>query len=63
LSILPTFYEQFFHTKVFCTAFLNFQFGFVVFWQKNIGEKAVRKMLVKLTPGGPEFQAKIKKKL
>jgi hypothetical protein len=26
-------------------------FGFVVFWQKDIGEKAARKMLMKLTTG------------
>jgi len=25
--------------------------GFVIFWQKNIGEKGVRKMLMKLTIG------------
>jgi len=28
------------------------QFGFVIFWRKNIGAKAARKMLVKLTPVG-----------
>ena len=27
------------------------QFGFVFFWQKDIGAKAVRKMLVKLIVG------------
>jgi hypothetical protein len=27
------------------------QFGFVIFWQKDLGAKAVIKMLVKLTPG------------
>jgi hypothetical protein len=26
------------------------QFGFVIFWQKDIGGKAAHKMLVKLTP-------------
>jgi len=26
------------------------QFGFVIFWPKNIGTKAACKMLVKLTP-------------
>jgi hypothetical protein len=30
-------------------AFLLLQFGFLIFWQKVIGEKAARKMLVKLT--------------
>ncbi len=28
------------------------QFGFVLFWQKDLGAKAAHKMLVKLTPGG-----------
>jgi len=37
--------------KVFFAAFLYLQFGFVIFWQKNIGSKAARKMLMKLTPG------------
>jgi hypothetical protein len=27
------------------------QFGFVIFWQKDLGAKAAHKMLVKLTPG------------
>jgi len=27
----------------------HLQFGFVIFWQKNIGAKAARKMLVKFT--------------
>jgi len=51
VSISPTFYDQLFHTKAFSTAFLYLQVGFVIFWQKNIGEKAARKMLVKLTTG------------
>jgi hypothetical protein len=37
--------------KVPCTAFLHLQFGFVIFWQKNISAKAARKMLMKWTPG------------
>jgi hypothetical protein len=37
--------------KVFCTAFLKLQFGFVIFWYKNIGAKAACKMLMKLTTG------------
>jgi hypothetical protein len=34
------------------------QFGFVIFWQKDIGAKAAHKMLVKLTPDvimGPRY--------
>jgi hypothetical protein len=27
-----------------------YQFGFVIFWQKDFGAKAAHKMLVKLTP-------------
>jgi hypothetical protein len=38
--------------KVFCAAFMCLQFGFVIFWQKDIGTKAAHKMLVKLSPGG-----------
>jgi len=38
-----------FQAKVFCAAFMCLQFGFVTFWQKEIGTKAVRKMLVKKT--------------
>jgi len=36
--------------KVLCTAFPYLQFGFVTFWQKYIGRKSARKMLMKLTP-------------
>ncbi len=46
----PIFYEQFFRMKVFCTAFMCLQFGFVIFWQKEFGAKAANKMLLKLTP-------------
>ncbi len=35
--------------KVFCAAFTLLQFGFVIFWPKNICAKAAHKMLVKLT--------------
>jgi hypothetical protein len=38
--------------KVFCTAFLQLQFGFEFLRQKNSGAKAARKIMVKLTPGG-----------
>jgi hypothetical protein len=51
VSVSPTFYEQLFSTKVFCAAFQHLQFGFVIFWKKNIGAKAPCKMLVELTTG------------
>jgi hypothetical protein len=51
VSISPIFYEQLFCIKVFCTAFMRLQFGFVIFWQKDFGAKAAHEMLVKLTPG------------
>jgi hypothetical protein len=53
MSISPIFYKQLFHTKVFCTAFMCLQFGFVIFCQKDFGTKAAHKMLVKLTPSLP----------
>jgi hypothetical protein len=43
--------QQLFHTKVLCALFMCLQFGFVIFWPKDIGAKAAHKMLVKLTPG------------
>ena len=51
VSILQTFYDHLFHTKVFCTAFMFSQFGFVLFWPEKIGTKTAHKMLVKLTTG------------
>jgi len=48
VSISPTFYEQLFCTKLFCSAFLYVQVGFVIFWPKNNGAKAAYKMLVKM---------------
>jgi hypothetical protein len=42
--------------KVFCATFMCLLFGFVIFWQKDFGAKAVHKMLVKLTPGGRNWQ-------
>ncbi len=48
MLISPTFYEQFFCTKVFCAAFFYYQFGFVNFWQKNIHAKSREKKLMKL---------------
>jgi hypothetical protein len=53
VSISPTFYEQLFHIKVFYEAFFFLQFGFVIFWLKNISTKAAHIILVKLSPGGP----------
>jgi len=41
----------FFRTKVFWAGFLLSQFGFKIFWLKNIGAKAAHKMLMKLTTG------------
>jgi hypothetical protein len=50
MSISLIFYEQLFHTKVFCGAFMCLQFGFVIFWQKDFpGAKAAHTMLEKLT--------------
>jgi hypothetical protein len=34
-----------------CAAFMCLLFGFVIFWQKDLGSKAAHIMLVKLTPG------------
>ena len=51
--ISPTFYEQLFYNKVFCIAILYLQFVFVIFWQKQLAEKAARKMLVKLPSRSP----------
>jgi hypothetical protein len=56
VSISPIFYEQLFHAKVFCTAFMCLQFGFIIFWRKDFGAKAAHKMLVKLTPSGRNWQ-------
>jgi len=49
VSITQTFYEQLLRKKVFGLAFLSLQFvsAFVIFWQKEIGKKAVCKILVK----------------
>jgi hypothetical protein len=32
------------------------KYGFVIFWRKDFGAKAAHKMLVKLTPGGRNWQ-------
>jgi hypothetical protein len=49
VSISPTFYARLFRTKVSREAFLYLDLRFVLFWRKNIGAKAARNMLVKLT--------------
>jgi len=51
VSISSTFYVRLFCTKELCANFLLLLFGFVTFWQKNIGTKVEHKMLIKLTPG------------
>jgi hypothetical protein len=45
------FYEELFHTKIFCAAFMCLQFGFEIFWWNDFGATAAHKMLVKLAPG------------
>ncbi len=50
-SISPTFYARIFCTKVLRKIFLFLDFRFVLFWRKNIGAKASRILLMKLTPG------------
>jgi len=42
--------------KVFCKDFLYLRFGFVNFWQKNIGSKAACKILVKIATAGPHLK-------
>ena len=51
MSISPTFYENLLCTKVFCTAFMCWQFRFVIFCWKEIVAKAACKMLVNFTTG------------
>jgi hypothetical protein len=48
VSISPIFYQQLFHTKVFCAGLMCSQLGFDIFWLKDFGAKAAHKMLVKL---------------
>jgi len=47
VPVLPTFYEQFFFTKMLCAAF-----SASIFWLDEIGKKAFDKMLMKLKGGG-----------
>ncbi len=49
VNFINILYGCLFHTKVFCAAFRQLHFGFVVFWRKYIGAKAARKMFMKLT--------------
>ncbi len=58
VSISKTFYTRLFHTKVFCAAFLQLQFDFVIFWCKNFSAKGMCKMLVKLSTGVKARQKK-----
>ena len=51
VSISPTFYKQLFCAKDFRAAFLHLHCRFKLFRRKEIGTKAARKMLVKLTQG------------
>jgi hypothetical protein len=51
VSISTTFYDQIFWYESVFVAFLNLEFGFVIFCKKNIIEKAVHKMFLKLTEG------------
>ena len=51
LSISLTFYKQLLRQYSCAKNFLCLQFGFVIFWRKNIDAKAARKMLMKLTVG------------
>ena len=51
VSISPTFKEQLFGTKVFCTAFLCLLLRSAIFCRKEISTKSAHKLLVKLTIG------------
>jgi hypothetical protein len=45
-----------FRKKVLREAFLYLDFKVCTFWRKNIGTKAARNVLVKLTPGACQTQ-------
>ncbi len=45
-----------FCTKVFCAPFMCLQFGFVIFWRKDLGAKAANNLLVKLPPSGNSWR-------
>jgi len=46
---VSTFYSSLFRKKVLWAAFFSLHFSFVIFWHKNILEKASHKMLMKST--------------
>jgi hypothetical protein len=48
--------SAFSYKKILCCIFMCLKYGFVIFWQKDFGAKAAHKMLVKLTPGGRNWQ-------
>jgi len=48
---ISIFQAAFLCNSVFFAAVFFLQFGFVIFWQNNIGAKAASKMLVRLTTG------------
>ncbi len=41
-----------FYVRKLCAAFLCLHFRFVLYWRKTVGAKAVRRTLLKLSPGG-----------
>ncbi len=49
-SISSAFYAHVFLYESALRSFSLLHFGFVIFWQKDIGEKSSSKMLMKLTP-------------
>ncbi len=51
VSISPAFYEQLFVQLGFAQLFSYLQFGFVIFWWKNIGAIAAHNFFVKLAIG------------
>ncbi len=51
MSISPTLYARLFRNKVSREALLYLDLRFVHIWRKNIGAKAARNILVKLTLG------------
>ncbi len=50
-SISSTFYARLFRANVSRETFLYLDLRFKLFWRKNIGAKAARRTLVKLTHG------------
>ncbi len=50
INVINALWAHFLYKSVFA-AFLQFQLALVIFWQKNIGTKAARQMLMKSTTG------------